>query len=768
MSDITKNKLDRNIQLLIPPLLIILLTVSLFELFFNISKYSFIIDLFDLFVVVIFVIDLYFRWQETPSFIPFIKKHYIEIIATIPFNLIFIGFDYLVFTRGIRAARLTGLLRYTRFFRLSRFAARVVRLLNIHLSIKKTKTNEVMPHEKSMEKTLSFKVILLITINSIMGTGIFFLTATGARHAGPASLISWFVLSLIAIYIAMCFSELTSMFPKAGGIYEFAKQTYGRFWSFLIGWATAIAGSVTISMLLLGALQYIIPKEYSYSYIPIAIFLVLIFNFIAYRGMRTSTYVLVTFALITLGTVLAVIIPGFFSMNPSNFTPFFVFPTANIILAIFFIAETFFGWESAIFLSAETKNPTKVMPKALIYGTIIIAVLSFFLALIGMGVIPWQEYGQSTAPLRDLGVAHFGQGGEIIFSIFVFVSIIGAVACWIVTAPRLLMAIAEDKLFFVQFAKVHPKYKSPYVSIIFQIFLISILIIIGSGSYETLLHILIPLILIIYSSVLLSVFILRFKKPTHVRPYKVAFGKTGPIFVVIFLMFLLYMFIKVTHSAAELLTISIFLIVIGIPAYLFIEMFYEPKYINIRRNILGRFASHFHRLIFPERLFRKIMGFMGHLDKKNVIMDHNSGIGDFTKRIIADGIPFKKIYAVEQSVEDIHLFKKSIPLESKGKVSFSKNINEKINDVDIFYSFNSLGYVEDVHSFLKKIRKTLSPQGKFCFHIYHNMVNVTPNANIIENEKEIKQLFKKAGLSVKYLKVKRILFEHIFIYGKRK
>ena len=128
-----------------------------------------------------------------------------------------------------------------------------------------------------MKGVLSFRVILLITINSIMGTGIWFLTSAGAKHAGPASLISWAILSLISVYIAMCFAELTSMFPKAGGVYEFAKQAYGRFWSFVIGWTTSIAGSVTIAMLLLGALQYLIPFKYAFTYIPIAILLLIYF-----------------------------------------------------------------------------------------------------------------------------------------------------------------------------------------------------------------------------------------------------------------------------------------------------------------------------------------------------------------------------------------------------------------------------------------------------------------------------------------------------------
>ena len=97
-----------------------------------------------------------------------------------------------------------------------------------------------------------------------------------------------------------------------------------------------------------------------------------------------------------------------------------------------------------------------------------------------MGNIPWKEYAESVAPLRDLGAVYFGTAGIAIFTFLVSTSIIGAVASWIVTAPRLLMALAEDKLFFVHFAKIHPKHKSPYVSIIFQIIVLGILVVIGS------------------------------------------------------------------------------------------------------------------------------------------------------------------------------------------------------------------------------------------------------------------------------------------------
>ncbi|MBU0460437.1 MAG: APC family permease [Nanoarchaeota archaeon] len=775
-----RSKLDNIVQLLIPPSLVLLIVVTIIELFYGVGKsMSIFIDIFDIYVIIIFAIDLYYRWFETPHFWPYVKKHSLDIIATIPFNLIFWGVEGLALIKALRGVRLIARIsrfarfaRYGRLLRLLRFGARAPRFLRTRKYVKKAKIRKVQPHEKKLKKTLSFRVILLITINSIMGTGIWFLTSAGAKHAGPASLVSWGILSLISVYIAMCFGELVSMFPKAGGVYEFAKQTYGRFWSFVIGWTTSIAGSVTIAMLLLGALQYLIPIKYSFTYIPIAIALIVLFSYVAFRGMDTSTVVLVTFSIITLTAVTAIIIPGFFRLNIDNFDPFFVFPTMNILLAIFFIAETFFGWESAIFLSAETKNPTKIMPKALIYGTLVIAVLSFFLALTAMGTIPWAEFSESVAPLRDLGAVHFGTIGGIIFSVLIFISVIGATAGWIVTAPRLLMSIAEDKLFFTQFAKIHPKHKSPYVSIIFQVLVVSTLVIIGAGSYETLLHMLIPLILVVYSAVLLSVVILRFKKPELNRPYKVIFGKIGPFITMLFMVFLLVMFIKETHSALDILRISGGLIAFGIPAYFAIELFYDQKYVTLRKNMMAKLSHYFHKIPLTKLVFNRILSYVGPFSKKTTILVFNSPMGVFTRTIIKNKIPFQKIYLANESKEELSIFKEKISKKERNHVQIdllrTLKIPPKVKKVDAFISFNDLGHVKKPEEFISQVKDKLNKQGKFCFYIKNQFFNMTPNAIFVDNKKEVLKLFNKFKLETTYKKKRRIYKTEIFIYGMKK
>nr|MBT4247075.1 APC family permease [Candidatus Woesearchaeota archaeon] len=754
-----QSKLDRVVQVLIPPSLILLLTLTIIELFYNVG-YQLLIDIFDTYILIIFAIDLYYRWKETPQFGPYVKKHWLEIIATIPFNFIFYGIQGLTLIRALRGVRiLTRVARLGRFTRLARLL-RLPRFTRMKKQVKEGKIRKVQPHQKKMKGVLSFKVILLITINSIMGTGIWFLTSAGAKYAGPASLVSWVILSLIAVYISMCFGELVSMFPKAGGVYEFGKQAYGRFASFVIGWTTSISGSVTIAMLILGALQYLLPNSPQY-YIPIAISLIVAFSYVAFRGMNTSTYMLVTFALITLTAVIGIIIPGLINFDIGKMDPFFVFPTMGIALAIFFIAETFFGWESAIFLAAETKNPSKVMPRALVIGTVVIAILAFLLAFTAMGTIPWQEFSESTAPLRDLGAAHFGDVGGIVFAFLIFISVIGATAGWIVTAPRLLMAIAEDKLFFTQFAKIHPKHKSPYISIIFQVLVVSVLVFVGAGSYETLLHMLIPLILVLYSSVLLAVVILRFKKPDLKRNFKVPFGKVGPVLTIGFMIFLLVMFIKETHGALDILRVSGSLILFGIPAYFAIELFYDPKYVSLRKETLVKLTHHFHKLPRLHTGNKRLLNCVSPLNKNSKIIDYNSPVGMLSRLVLKKKKKYGSLVAVNSTKEAVKQLK-----ELKIKTVYARQGQVPVKG-NVFISYNDLGYVTNMDKFVLNVSKSLSKNGKFCFYVGSHFLNVAPNANEVHNKKEILKLMKKHKLKASY-KMRRLGFKQdVYIYGKK-
>ncbi|MBU0457161.1 MAG: amino acid permease [Nanoarchaeota archaeon] len=622
-----------------------------------------------------------------------------------------------------------------------------------------------------LKKVLSFPAILLITINSIMGTGIFFLPAVGAGVAGPASLISWLILSFISIYIAMCFGELSSMFPKSGGIYEYCKQAYGRFISFIIGWMTVIAGNVTIAMLVVGAIQYLLPVGSPTLKIGVSLMFIFAFNYIAFKGMKTSAMMLITFAIITLGTILGLAIPGLFKFHPGNFTPFFVFPTSSILLAIFLVAETFFGWETATFLAEETKDGRKIMPKALIYGTIIIAVICVLSVITSLGVIDWKTFGQSKTPLADLGIIHYGIVGQDIFTILVYLAIIGSVAGWVVSAPRLLLAMAKDKLFLTQFAKIHSKNLTPHRAIIFQTILTTILVVIGAGSYTTMLHLLVPIVLVVYSFVLLSVVILRYKKPNLKRYYKVRFGKIGPIFVVLFMLSLVWMWLTHTPGAIDIVKLALSLIFLGIPLYFLIEMYYDSLVIIKVNEKLAYLLLIFENILFPLSLRKKVFLMLGDLRGKNVL-EYGCSVGTLTRRLASKVLPGGKVYAFDAIKHNIKIA--SLQLRKQKHVSFFHHQNldhfktkVKLPMMDVLVSTGILSYSQKPKILLKHLARKVKKNGRIVFVDYDSFFYLIPNVPWITDEKKVKRIFKDAGFNVNVVKKRGLLWRYIFIHGKK-
>jgi basic amino acid/polyamine antiporter, APA family len=236
---------------------------------------------------------------------------------------------------------------------------------------------------------------------------------------------------------------------------------------------------------------------------------------------------LVAFACITLFTILSLTFASFFRFNAENLSPFLVVPFPMVFVAIFFIAETFFGWETATFLAGETKDGEKVMPRALIAATAIIALISILFVVGSLGALPWAEYAEYGTPLANLAGLLFGAAGIPVYTILVYLSIIGSVAGWIVAAPRLVLAMAKDRLFLSHFAEIHPRFHTPGRAILLQAAITSVIVLIGAGNYDTLLLLLVPLVLVMYSAVMLCLVVLRHKSPLLHRHYRVPFGIMG-------------------------------------------------------------------------------------------------------------------------------------------------------------------------------------------------------------------------------------------------
>ena len=422
-----------------------------------------------------------------------------------------------------------------------------------------------------LKRVLGFKTLVMISIISMMGSAVFFDPPLGARIAGPASIISWVLLTLLAVYIAKCFGELAAMFPKAGGIYEYSKQAYGRLLSFVIAWISLLVSIISIAMLTIGAVQYLAPLQSSLFKVIVSSVIVIMFSIVAYRGIETSSMATVFFGIIAMVLLLSIVIPGFFKMDIGNLRPIFALGMGSSFIAIFYIAESVFGWEATTQLAEETINPEKVMPKALTISTLIVGGFCTLVALVSIAILGAQKLSLLATPTVDLAVILYSEKVRNFFVLSIYISTIGAILAYIISTPRFILALTRDKLFPGHFSDIHPKYATPHKAIMLQMLVIIALVIFAAGSYKSLLEVMMPLALIMYCFVMLALIILRFKVPDEKRPYKAPFGIVGPIVIIIIFAALLWQWVASTPEAVRTFRFALSLLGLGIPIYFLIK-----------------------------------------------------------------------------------------------------------------------------------------------------------------------------------------------------
>jgi len=627
-----------------------------------------------------------------------------------------------------------------------------------------------MPSRTTLKRDISFGPLLVLAINAIIGTGIFFVPAIAASVAGPASIFSWILVALLAIFISMCFAELSGMYPKCGGVYEFTKHAFGESIGFLVGWIGWVVANITAAMLVVGSFNYLatlVPMTHTQILIFSMLFVVII-NIVSTRGIKLSVKVLLIFAAVTILSMWLLISWGIYHVQVQNINPIFTnLPTASILFAMVFVLETFFGWETVTYLAEETKDARHKIPKVMIYGTIAVVLLALGVVVIALGVLPWQTLANSTSPLADVAYAFMGSMGANIVALLIFLNIMGAAAAWIITTPRLIFALARDKLLPPLFGKLHAQHKTPVNAIILQTILTCFVI--SSGSYMLLLKVLLPLAIVMYSGVILSVPTLRLAEPDMKRTFKVPLGEPLPIVVVAFLIFLMH------YIEANILALGFFFILVGVPMYLFMAMQYNP---SISKKLLD-FSTFLTRKTYdkwaPKELRERILRHLGDLEDK-VIMDFGCDIGMLSIELAVRMGKKGRVHATEVSSKNIKAAKKLAREKNvHDRISFiledpksRHRFHSDIKGLDGVVSVGTLGYLPNPEKALKEIHRRMKRGGKVYFVDYDHLFRIVPSQSWLEDDKSIEQMFKRVGFSVTVEREKKILWDVLHIYGEKR
>ena len=613
-----------------------------------------------------------------------------------------------------------------------------------------------------LKQTIGKKTLLILILNSILGTGIFFLPAVGAAYSGSGSLLAGLAMSVVAIVISLYFAEIASV----GSTYDFVKNAFGKSTGFLFGWMSWIASSITISMLIVGSLIYIFPDAGILLKIFAALFFIILFNFVNYRGIDFASKMLLIFGILTVAALLALIIPGIPTTDTSRFAGMFSTPLPVILLTIYFISETFFGWETATYLSEEIKDSKKVLPKMLVLSTAIIAAISILLVFVSIGNVGADAFGAQNAPLAFLADRLFGSGVGAVFAFIIFVPLIGTAASWMVSSPRLLYSMSRDKVLVPRFARIHKKYRTPHVAILFQTIVIGVLTVLAFGNFLFLLSLLVPLVIVMYSIVMLSVVKLRMSKPKMRREFNAPFPKTGPVAIVIFNIMLLYIWLSHVTGAVYIFSMGIILVILGLPLYVAIRLSVDKKFTEKFYDRIAFFWDKFFHIWYGEKEAEKILKYL-RLNDNSKALDFGCGSGNttlFVSRRLRKGT----VVAVDLSEKQLEHAVKKIKKYHLHNVIFVKgSFKPPKNTFDAVTAVGVLEHLDRPHKYVAQLVNSLKKGGRFYFLSFGKSLGI-PGPEFLENDKKIKELFKGTKTEIRIERKKKRLVEYVSIYGVKK
>jgi len=357
-----------------------------------------------------------------------------------------------------------------------------------------------------------------LMLNTMIGASIFGLPSLLAAHLGKLSFPAYFLAALGVGVIAACLAEVSSQFRATGGPYLYARATFGRFAAIWVGWLlwlSRIAASSAVANLFISYLSQFFPAVA----VPFAraIILILLIGFLAsvnYRGVTGGTLLnncltvtkLIPLLLLAGGGVLAIVLHPAIQVTPETVLP----KASDWFEAILLMCYAYAGFESALIVSGEARDPRRDAPMALLIALLTATALYMSVQYVVIHILP--DAATTTTPALDVAKRLVGPLGASLFTIAILVSIYGYLGANMLHTPRLTFAMGEQGDFPRFFAVVHPRFRSPHLSIVAFALLLVVFSIAGSFRWNAILAA--ASRLFVYASIAAALPVLRRKRPS--------------------------------------------------------------------------------------------------------------------------------------------------------------------------------------------------------------------------------------------------------------
>ncbi len=484
--------------------------------------------------------------------------------------------------------------------------------------------------DKELVKGLGLTSATMLVMGSMIGSGIFIVSAEIAREVqSPALLIgAWVITGFLTIVGALCYGELAAMMPRAGGQYVYLREALGPLWGFLYGWTLFLViqtGTIAAVGVAFGKFLGVFWPAISSSHwilhfwkvpkIPVgpmvlgnmdvglntqnlvAILVVVLLSVINIFGVKTGAAIQNLFTSAKVAALLGLVVFGILLGRSgqalvANFGANFwknaglgalhdvgggALVSTLTVLAIAQVGSLFSAdaWNNVTFTAGEVKNPNRNLPLSLALGTGVVIALYIACNFIYLSALPLAGSPTGTT-LLERGIQYasedrvatavitqmFGSVGGALMAIAIMISAFGCSNGLILAGARVYYAMAKDGLFFRGVARLHPKYKTPVVSLMVQMVWTAILCV--SGSYSQLLDYIIFAVLVFYILTIAGLFVLRRTHPDAERPYRTV---GYPALPAIYIVMALFIDVVLLRYKPQYTWPGLIIVLLGIPVY---------------------------------------------------------------------------------------------------------------------------------------------------------------------------------------------------------
>lgn len=467
-----------------------------------------------------------------------------------------------------------------------------------------------MEKQGSFHRSLSLLDGTLLVIGSMIGSGIFIVSADIARNVGSAGwlIIVWLISGFITLAAALSYGELSGMYPHAGGQYVYLRESFGKLYGFLYGWAFfAVIQTGTIAAVGVAFAKftgYFIPELGDGNILIgtaegfhisaaqlLGIGIIVLLTYINSRGVENGKWIQFIFTSAKILAMAALIVFGFTMMSDSSiwqgnwdmgwfakkltFTPEAIthesLTSGSLVIAICvaMVGALFSSdaWNNVTFIAGEIKKPERNIGLSLFIGTIVVTLLYVSMNFMYLNVLTIPEIANAPADRVALAAALkiFGAVGTGIIAALVMVSTFGCNNGLILSGARVYYAMAKDGLFLPAAGKLNAK-GVPAKALWMQCIWASVLCL--SGQYGNLLDFIIFTVLLFYILTIAGIFKLRRTQPDMPRPYK-AFGY--PLIPLLYILMAAFICIVLLMYKPTYTWPGLIIVLIGIPVYYYLK-----------------------------------------------------------------------------------------------------------------------------------------------------------------------------------------------------